>query len=154
MTAARNCSSNAKARYRWSIRPRMRLASSAEGTLANVGWVTHGAGCSSTRAAAAKGVGAPPSHGRSRRYRRATISGQYRPHQQRWVGPVVRNVLKGSAAPACIYCGGNCEIAHRLKSCVNIERCEEHWRCLSAACVSRGRVVVIRRYPLEDYERR
>lgn len=97
----------------------------------------------------------PASGARRPRSRRPVTSEHYRPYKQKWDGPRVLNTFEAASPPVCVYCGGECECVCKLKSCDNIERGEDHWRCTkSASCVGRDHVVIIRRYPLAPYNRR
>jgi len=79
----------------------------------------------------------------------------YRPLKLRWDGPTIEQVAGGDGPPPnCPYCRSTCILARKLTSCDNIERSEEHWVCTKPSCVSEGRDVIVRRYPLGDYERR
>lgn len=88
-------------------------------------------------------------------WERARHADRYRPHRQTWDGPAVIQSHKDARPPVCVYCGGKCERVLEARSSDNTERGEQHWRCrANFGCVSGGRVVVIRRYALGQYNGR
>jgi len=130
------------------------MRSSSEGTLANIGQVVHRSDHRAAVACASRGAtGRIPA--RSATSTRAKSCGRYRPCAPRYCGPYVLPSCEGAPPPVCVHCCGKCECVQTFRSSDNIERAEEHWVCTrSSSCVSRGRVVVIRKYALAAYARR
>ena len=140
--------------------PRNPPRSSVEGVLANIGQVSHDSRADRLRSwsklAEGQATRLTSSRVSARQIGRlpTRISEHYRPHQMRYEGPVV---LSKAArwAPMCIYCGGPCESIRLIRSSDNIERAEEHWRCVGTSpCVGSRKLVVKACYPLAQYDRR
>ena len=129
------------------------LPSSTEGTLANIGRVSH---ATDQHARPNRPVG--NQHLRiddalPRRPEMRCHSQNWRLYQPRRQGPFLRYVHENTPPPNCYHCCGPTQFAGGGTSCDHIVRLETRWQCTDSSCIGRYDEIVYRS-PHGQYERR